>query len=333
MYYGHYGRHDIFEDEIKEHGLQEYIKDAENLHFVPIRYRAELLLLAKEEEQNGDFKTAMQIYDTIVRRMGTDQIARFNKKYGRQDGKQTSIYYQARFAYYVCKIKSGEQLTAEDAREMEELAAEDKENVLKLVNRENLTAEDIVALILSDSHISFEEFEKLLKTNLREERGEGGTSEGGKDRRYIEALSVKRRIEKYKEMFHLEGSEVGITRDKLRGPIVFYPTDKEGKSMGIVFVDTFFDKDGNEQYGESATIMHNTTKLELTSVDRKDIKKLREIKKENKGRLLFHINHIHETFYDRIELRAAEILENHEKNNSTLEHNLKDNILEDLFRK
>ena len=315
--------------EIEEKGLKIFIENEENLKFIPLKYKNEIFEIAQQEEASGEYAKAMKLYEVIKDRMGKDQVDKFNKKYGREDRKQETTYYKSKFSYYVCKLKSGQELTEEDVKEIENLVVEDKNNLLELKNPGQLTAEDIVKRFLSNGEtISLAEvYEEYIKNtnNMTGENKGGGT---GKNQ-YKAELQVPARIKRFNEMFNNPLVHQGTLKE--RGLIIMQPRDKAGNLLPIYVFERFLDKDGSEHYGGPATcIMHKVAKLKLDSIEQEEIQEafqegVREARTEfKKQRLLSSRRKTSENYYENIMSDIKEIMARYEEMQKTGEESLKE---------
>lgn len=147
----------ILEEEISEVGLKDVIQDEEKLERIPRKYKEELYGIAKEYEESGEYQKAKAIYQKVSD-FGKSQVNRFLEKFNKHEENRETTYYKARYSYYMCKIKNGEELTEQEKEDLEKIVYNDKDkNALELLTPGKLSDMDVFRSYFRD--ITIEEFE------------------------------------------------------------------------------------------------------------------------------------------------------------------------------
>lgn len=273
-------------EEIETKGLNATIEDKEKLKKVPKRYRKELYQIAQNYEQEEDFEKAKEIYARIVE-FGIDQVDRFYKRTNEKDKAKETIYYKSKFAYYKCKIQNGEKLTEEDMAELENLAKEDKYNILGLTQKGRITAFELFEALFED--ITIEEIEHVILPIISSNKG----GKGGviyppgpiTENEYEADLSPEKRLEHLKTDFEIESCKIG--KGKFAGTFIF-----KVKNSDVVIVEKFYDIKGRKDnklivpsYGAATYYVHKDAQIDLEKSDRSKLveRKKEELRKDEDG--------------------------------------------------
>lgn len=273
-------------EEIEDKGLEIVIEDDEKLKKVPKKYKENLYKLAQEYEQEEEFEKAKKIYGKIVE-FGAGQVGKFYQRNNEQDKARETIYYKSKFAYYKCKIQNGEKLTDEDMAELENLAKEDKYNILGLTQKGKITAFELFESLFDD--ITIDEIEQVILPIITSHRGGigGVINPPGpkKENEYESELSPEKRLEHLKTDFEIESCKIG--RGRFTGTFIFKIKDSD-----VVIVEKFYDVMGRKNnkvivpsYGAATYYVHKDAQIDLEQSDRSHLVEMKkeEQKKDAEG--------------------------------------------------
>lgn len=273
-------------EEIEDKGLESVIEDEEKLKKVPKNYKEDLYKLAQKYEKEEEFEKAKKIYGKIVE-FGAGQVGKFYQRNNEQDKARETIYYKSKFAYYKCKIQNGEKLTDEDMAELENLAKEDKYNILGLTQKGKITAFELFESLFDD--ITIDEIEQVILPIITSHRGGigGVINPPGpkKENEYESELSPEKRLEHLKTDFEIESCKIG--KGKFVGTFIF-----KIKNSDVVIVEKFYDVMGRKNnkvivpsYGAATYYVHKDAQIDLEQSDRSHLVEMKkeEQKKDAEG--------------------------------------------------
>ncbi len=228
---------------VDEFDLKELASDPEILSGLSAKYREPLYEVAKEYEEEEDYETAKSIY-LKIQEFGIGQVEKFAKRTKNEKQltkmSQNTIYYKAKFSYYICKIKNGEPLTSEDLKELNKLAREDKNNILKLRNPGIISDFDKFVACFDDIDTGVLENEILPAISTGKNKGnkrEPNPNPPKNSTVYSDELSPENRYKFIKDNFEIERVKIG--KGKFAGYCIF-----EIKNSDVVIVEKFFDTKG-----------------------------------------------------------------------------------------
>ena len=322
-------------EEIEDKGLESVIEDEEKLRRIPKKYKEELFLLAEKYEKEEEFEKAKNIYGKIVE-FGAGQVGKFYQRNNEQDKARETIYYKSKFAYYKCKIQNGEKLTDEDMVELENLAKEDKYNILGLSQQGKLTSFEIFESLFED--ISIDEIERDILPIITYHRGNSGGEINPpgpkKENEYDPELSPEKRLEHLKTDFEIESCKIG--KGKFVGTFIF-----KIKNSDVVIVEKFYDVMGRKNnkvivpsYGAATYYVHKDADIDLDESDRSNLveMKKKEQRKDKEGislKLIDSRRHSGKNYYEDQLKKFKKIEENGNIIREQREEQISEEIAED----
>lgn len=338
---------DNIKSEIEEYGLENVIENDEKLESIPKEYKEELFEIARKYEEDEEYDKAKRLYNRMVE-YGATQVDKFNERAGREKQKRETIYYMSKYAYYKCKIQNNEPLTDEDREELENLAKEDKENILGLETPGKMSDFQIFESLFDDiteERLVNEILPQISRpktggTGHKDPTDEPGFIEPDEDgiepdrddpREYSDELLPEKRFIFIKENFDIESFKIG--KGKFAGNIIFKIKDSD-----VVIVERFFKTIGRGAKKEivpadsTATyIVHKDAKIDLENSERSKLveRKKQEKEKEDNGdspKLITSVNH-RGNYYKRL-LARFKVIEDNGKKLSTVSNELEEGIIE-----
>ena len=302
--------------QIEEKGLKQIIEDDESIvSKIPRKYREELFDLAKEFEIEEDFDKAKLLYDKIIK-FGNTAVAKFHSRY-KEHAKisvKETIYYKAKCSYYACKMKNGEPLTREDEEQLDNLAKEDKENILNLRKPGILSKYERYIACFDDINVEQLENEILpLIARKGNNISRVPTYNFPVDREYSENLSPEKRFQFIKDNFKIKSVKSGA--GKYTGTFIFEMEDSD-----VVIVEKFFDTQGRgtnktivPSYSRATYIVHKDADIDLEKESHNVlVEKKRSEQSQNEFPLIESCNHTGE-YYERIKEKFNRVENNARK--------------------
>ena len=288
----------ILEEEISEVGLKDVIQDEEKLERIPRKYKEELYGIAKEYEESGEYQKAKAIYQKVSD-FGKSQINRFLEKFNKHEENRETTYYKARYSYYMCKIKNGEELTEQEKEDLEKIVYNDKDkNALELLTPGKLSDMDVFRSYFRD--ITIEEFETgVLPEVAKKQRNHPDNPNPPTDSKdYPEELSPEKRCKFIKENFKIKNIKIPV-EEKLAGYVLFEIEDSD-----VIIAEKLFmlNKQGKEVPSNNAAtyLVHKDAKIELDKISQTILYDSKAKEQEKGTNLIQSVNHRGYGYYDRL---------------------------------
>jgi len=312
--------------EIEERGLEAVIEDEKKLGNVPKEYKEQLYDIAKKYEQEEEFEKAKIIYSRIID-FGVTQTDKFYRRYETSEQKRETIYYKAKYFYYICKLQNGEELTDSDFEELKQLAKEDSENILNLSEQGKMTTYEIYESLFEDITLEQIGTEILPMITNKGDRKSSYPYPGPIpfpnpnpkpktipnpeiDTENDDPLSPAKILKYIKENYDIESCKVG--KGIFTGNIIFKIKDSD-----VVIVEKFFSVVGRKNdkrivpaTGNATYFVHKDADIDFKSTSRS---KLVERKRSERAGtdlpLIDSVNHLGD-YYSNFKKRYEKIGEN-----------------------